>query len=177
MEAESTADDMIECKAIADTLRVLEGACTTAMLAAYDRTTASASVELLRKSFTAAKYLRTMLMLESNNLLSGRVPSLVDITSSLERSLEALHCAWRHLHRHHGLAYMAEIVDRGDADQASQEMFAPLQDPQRLIVRDNATEAGVQAIREIVGPLNEVLIALDVVKTIFERRTIGDTPF
>lgn len=177
MEAEGAADDLVECKTIADALRDLEGACTAAMLAAYSRTTAPVSLGFLRKSFTAAKHLRTMLMLEGDTLLSDHAPFLADTTDSLERSLEALHCAWRHLHRHHGLAYLAEIVDRGDADQASQEMFAPLRDTQRLIVRDDATAAGVQAIREIVGPLNEVLIALDVVKTISERRTIGDTPF
>jgi hypothetical protein len=177
MEAEGAADDLVECGTIADALRVFEGACTTAMLAAYDRTTAPASLGLLRKSFSAAKRLRTMLMLEGGNLLNGHKPSLVEITRSLEENFAALEYALRYLSRHHGLAHMAEIIERGDADQASQEMLASLQDPHRLIVRDEATEAGVQAIREVVGPLNEILIALDVVQCIVMGRSIDDTPF
>jgi hypothetical protein len=178
MDVEDYARNLDECETVADALRVLENACTLAMLAAAgSRTAAPAVLSFLRNAFKAAKLLRTMLMQQGDSLLNSHGPSLADITRSLEEDVEALQDASRSLHRHHGLAYMIDIVDRGDADQATQEAFAPLRKPNRLIVRDEATTAGVQAIREIVGPLNEVHIALDVVRRIATGRNIDDIPF
>jgi hypothetical protein len=177
MYVEGIADDLYECKTVADALRNLERACPLAMISAHSRTAAPASLEFVRNAFNAAKSLRSMLMSERENLLSGYEPSLTDITLSLEDSLDALQYALRYLHGHHGLAYMVDVVDQGSADHATQEMFASLREPNRLFVRDEATAAGVQAIREIVGPLNEVHIALDVARRIAKGRNIDDLPF
>jgi hypothetical protein len=177
MDVEGIVDDPVECETVANALRNLERACTLAVVSAHTRTTAPASLEFVRNAFNAARNLRSMLMSERENLLGSHEPSLTEITVSLEESLEALQYALRYLHRHHGLAYMVDIVDRGNADQATQEMFVSLRKPNRLIVRDETTAAGVQAIREIVGPLNEVHVALDVARRIATGRNIDDLPF
>lgn len=178
IDVEDYACSLDDCETVADALRKLRDTCTLAMLAAVDsRTAAPAVLGFLRNAFNAAKLLRTMLTQQGDSLLNSHNPSLADVTRILEEEVEALQDASRSLHHHHGLAYMVGIVDRGDADQATQEIFASLRKLDRLIVRDEATAAGVQAIKEIVGPINEMHSAIDVVRRIVTGRNIDDVPF
>ncbi|WBV42559.1 hypothetical protein [Pseudoroseomonas cervicalis] len=124
-----------------------------------------------------AEHLRTMLEPVGGSLACASRPSYPTIIASLEDSLEALEDAVSYLQHHHGLAHLLDIVDQGNADEASCTLVMKAAAVHPPIIHDEATAAGIQALRFIVGPLNEIQVALANVRCAAEGRNIDNVPF
>lgn len=170
-------DDFVGADTINNALHALNTACQMAMLSAASRTSAPAAFEAIRVSFSAAHRLRSLLASAGDDLLTGGVQRVRAIADSLDESFNALEAATNSLQRHHGLAHMADIIEQGNADDASRKLFTIGLSAQPPLVRDEATAAGVQALREIFGPLNEIQIALATVGSAAMGRNIDNEPF
>lgn len=172
-----TLDDAVDTSIIDDALRALSITCTMAMVSAASRTSAPAALEAIRASFAAAHHLRNSLASVGDDLLTGGVQRVGAIADSLDESFNALEAATNSLQRHHGLAHMADIIEQGNADEASRKLFTKAVASHPPVVHDEATAAGVQSLREMVGPLNEIQIGLATVRRAAMGRNIDNEPF
>lgn len=170
-------DDAVGASIIDDVVHALSTTCTRAMLSAASRTSAPAALEAIRASFEAAHHLRNSLASVGDDLLTGGVQRVGAIADSLDENFNALEAATNGLQRHHGLAHMADIIEQGNADEASCELFTKAVASHPPIVHDDATAAGVQALREIFGPLNEIQIGLATVRCAAKGGNINSEPF
>lgn len=177
MMSEFFLDDFVGADDIDDALHAVATNCTMAMLSAANRASAPAALDAIRASFTAAHHLRNLLPLAGDDLLTGGAARICAIYASLNESFDILEAALDSLQRYHGLAHMAAIIEQGNANEASRELFARAETVHPPIVRDEATAAGVQALREIFGPLNKTQIALATVRHAALGRNIDNEPF
>ncbi|WP_159997764.1 hypothetical protein [Roseomonas sp. 18066] len=148
-----------------------------ARLSATSRWSAVASLRFIERAFMEAEHLRTMLEPAGGSLACASRPSDPTIVASLEDSLQALEEAVSHLQNHHGLEHLLDIIDQGNADQASCELVMRAAAVHPPIIHDEATAAGIQALRLILGPLNEIQAALADVRCAAEGRNIENEPF
>lgn len=162
---------------LGDALGALATSCSMARLSATSRWSTVASLRFIERAFRDAEHLRTMLEPADGLLACASRPSHPNIVASLEDCLEALEDAVSHLQNHHGLAHLLDIIDQGNADQASCELVMRAAAAHPPIIHDEATAAGIQALRFIVGPLNEIQVALADVRCAAEGRNIDNEPF
>lgn len=163
---------------IADAVHRLAGSSECAALASCRRQSAPAALTSIRKALPAAQHLRSLLTAAGDDLAMEGQQFVSDVTNNLTEIHATLLAASEWLHRCHGGAYLQDVGGQVAADQAvKQSVVAVSYQHPVSVYADEHTAAGVQAIREILAPINEVHVALALLARISRGKGIDDVPF
>jgi hypothetical protein len=171
-------DESASLRTIPDAVRRLAGCSECAAFASYSPQSAPAALTLIREALPAAQHLRSLLTAAGDDLAMGGQQFVSDVTNDLNEIHAALLAASEWLHRCHGGAYLQDVGGQGAADQAVKQSVGAVRYRHPVSVHaDEHTAAGVQAIREILAPINEVHVALAFLERILRGKGIADVPF